>query len=1118
MVEVLDPFKVQSNKIEVKDPFLADEDEKEAPTAPVEQPEEKPFDAGQYVTPMGLLASMGITNYRTDNEVYRALSQTPEFRDADTATRRRMYNDAIDAHNLALYEAQGGNITQQITDAEGNTRNYLVPTPQMRNIDRVLGETGGEIFRSGVGGALQTAKTALQSAEYVADALVNPLGINEGEYFKENFPTLPPESTADEIGQEVISTMVGGATGAGLADKISKAYNVTPKMATWVAKQWSKVNRKGKTPEELGTAANALVNTVLLGTGANIGATITSPSEAEPLFGDDIIEAIGLEADDNPNLSIFADNVAFSGAIMTLAKAAKEAGGLLKKTVVGYKGIVKNSRDADIGLSVAVNLDPNLIGVPPEVLADRVRILGEVLQKNKNFASELLSDADVPLSTPTALREGVKEYVDRAYAFSEPLYDNPEDFIAFKEKLMGDMVSKMVDLRRQNVSSTQVREQEGKFLEGMGGALTATAEGLGGEVAVQAAAKDITQPTVDALRTSLDNQTSAETLLGIAEVNLNDAATQNEIILKLKDALRNNALGSDSTQRAALERLTGPELFAAWKRSRDAYKTAFEELPDVELNNEEFLDLIQEASSALNVIDEVTIANQVKNQPFKALIDIAKGDAAGLPEVSSRADLLEALAAENLTLTQVFKDIRPRIVQRIDQLLDAKQPADALIDLKDGIDAMVAESGSPEFRQALDLFEQHKRTFADTKPLRAFDKEASRVVESTGKGLNDTYEMGRRALEESFGSTNSAWIEPFMVALRQADSEVTDELAEAFVGQSMMALAATLQSGARVTSDQIKAAMQPYLIKLETVSPDTVRRFGEIVQDLQAAESGLVQANTVLNNAKKAYAETKKAAQNKAVSRLIYDLAGQAPRVDEAPAAAFERIFNNTQAPNFLPELMDEAEAAGPLAVEGIKSAFLTNLAETLRIGKVVASGAADPSKNIRAVSASKVASILEDPSSPVLKSLQIVFRDSPDTAAQVFRLLEIHDIAAGGKSMRGEVFGSTTNYDAQLKKLMDRVVTLRYGVLNTKATIVRNLADAITKGSRQKVQEAANATIADIAAYPEEFARILDLVAAGQERSATQIMIDLSLRAGYISQDDVLDPIDDQMREAMPQ
>jgi hypothetical protein len=30
--------------------------------------------------------------------------------------------------------------------------------------------------------------------------------------------------------------------------------------------------------------------------------------------------------------------------------------------------------------------------------------------------------------------------------------------------------------------------------------------------------------------------------------------------------------------------------------------------------------------------------------------------------------------------------------------------------------------------------------------------------------------------------------------------------------------------------------------------------------------------------------------------------------------------------------------------------------------------------------------------------------------------------------------------------------------------------------------------------------------------------MRDLSLRAGYISQDDVFDPIDDQMREAMPQ
>jgi len=1094
---------------------------KEAPTAPIEQPEEKPFDAGQYIKPMGYLERLGITSYDTDNEVYRSLAQEERFKNATPSDRRAMYRQAVDAYNQALYQSQvnanqGG--TQQITDSEGNTRNYLIPRPETRESDRVLGETGGKIVRSAVGGLNEAVKAGLQAGEYVGDTLLNPFGISEGDYFKENYPSIPPESSADAIGQEVISTMVGGGAGFKLTEQLSKAYNITPKMADYVAKQWGKVSKKGKSPDAIRQKAKKLIDTLVLGTGANIGATVLSPDTAEPLFGDDILEAIGLEADDNPNLSIFADNVAFSGAIMSLGALGKSILGLGGSVTKGIKGLTKNSRDADVGLMVLTELDENLKNVPAEVLADRAIILGEILQRNSTFRTELLSGVDVPLSSPTALREGVKEYVDRAYSALEPLYDSPEEFTAFKEKLMGDMVSKMVDLRRTRNTSDAVRQQERTFTEGLGAALTDTADELGGEGAVQSAASTLGQPIVDELADARSVVDDAIVGLDEATSRLNVEANQNIIIDRLREVVSNNALGSDAVQRKALENLTGPELFNAWKRSRDAYKTAFENLPEVKLNNKEFLKLIQEASSALNVIDEVTIANQVQNQPFKALIDIAKGTAKGLPKVSSQADLLEALEKQGLTLTAVFKDIRPRIEQRIKSLKMKGEPFDALKKFKDGIDELVQESKNPAFKEALDLYENHMKIFAETEPLQQYSRKAKEVVPSTGKGRRDAYKAGMDALTASFGSENSNWIEPFMIAIQQADVNVQPQMAEAFVGQGMAALAATLRPGSNVTSTEIINALRPMLVKLETVSPETLQRFDGVVKSLQDAESGLVQAAEVEKLARTAMSETINAAKSKAASKLIYQISGVQPTVTANAQNAFKRIFNNPDSPNFLPELMDEAEKAGPLAVEGIQAAFLKDLFETLQITKVVGSGAADPTKNVRAMSSAKVASILNDPSSPVLKNLQTIFRDNPDRAAQVFRVLEIHDIDAGGKAMRGEVFGSTTTYDQDLKKLMDRVVTLRYGVLNTRATIVRNLGDAITKGGREKIQEAAQATLADIAAYPDEFARILELVAAGQERSATGLMRDLSLRAGYISQDDVFDPIDDQMREAMPQ
>jgi len=200
-----------------------------------------------------------------------------------------------------------------------------------------------------------------------------------------------------------------------------------------------------------------------------------------------------------------------------------------------------------------------------------------------------------------------------------------------------------------------------------------------------------------------------------------------------------------------------------------------------------------------------------------------------------------------------------------------------------------------------------------------------------------------------------------------------------------------------------------------------------------------------------------------------------------------------------------------------MKSAFIANLMENLRISKAVGTKPGEPTSTVRSVSASRVASILEDPSSPTLKSLFTIFADEPERAGQLFRLLEIHDMAAGGRSIRGETFGSTTTYDQDLKKLMDRAVTLQFGVLNTRATIIRNLGDAVTKDMREKVAEAARVTMANIASDPEEFSRILAMLSQNQEEGALDIMRKLTARGFYtaMGQDD---PIDQQMMDLVPQ
>jgi len=99
----------------------------------------------------------------------------------------------------------------------------------------------------------------------------------------------------------------------------------------------------------------------------------------------------------------------------------------------------------------------------------------------------------------------------------------------------------------------------------------------------------------------------------------------------------------------------------------------------------------------------------------------------------------------------------------------------------------------------------------------------------------------------------------------------------------------------------------------------------------------------------------------------------------------------------------------------------------------------------------------------------------------------------------------------------MDRAVTLQFGVLNTRATIIRNLGDAVTKDMREKVAEAARVTMANIASDPEEFSRILAMLSQNQEEGALDIMRKLTARGFYtaMGQDD---PIDQQMMDLVPQ
>jgi hypothetical protein len=142
---------------------------------------------------------------------------------------------------------------------------------------------------------------------------------------------------------------------------------------------------------------------------------------------------------------------------------------------------------------------------------------------------------------------------------------------------------------------------------------------------------------------------------------------------------------------------------------------------------------------------------------------------------------------------------------------------------------------------------------------------------------------------------------------------------------------------------------------------------------------------------------------------------------------------------------------------------------------------------------------------------LSIVFKNDADRAAEVVRLMEIQDLIVNGRALRGDTFGSTTSYDKDVKKVVDRVVVLSLGVLNPKATIARNLGEAMTKGYREQLKVSADATFDLMVASPEKFNEIMQLLAKNNEEGAVSILSRHLARAGYGSF------MDEQTREALP-
>ena len=1110
--------------------LLKIDSEQEQPTAP-----EKPsvFTSDQYYDgPEGsagavLVDADEFTDKEKNNWIFQSLRVSVDgFDDMDLKEQRKLFANAIYRANEQIYKQQGqesvipGMRTQQGVDEDGEPANYVVPTPMTAYY------TGTP--RALAGGVLEAGKGIARVGEGVTDFL----GITDPEtdYMKENFPTLPPENKFEAVGQEVVSILTGSLTGVGLASKLEKAYGIAPKTAKYLANKWGSI--RNKKPEDLASAAQVFAKTFILGTGANIGATVTTPEQSDPLFGDDVVEFLGFDPDENRNLTNFADNVAFSTFLMGLGKSAKAAWPYLKP--LNPFRFKKPNRDLDVGATMFKLLDPALEdNVPAQVFAERAKILGEVVQNNKTFASGLLESGEISTDTTTALLMGAKDYFRRAYGWQRSYMDE-EAFEKFVNANASEMVNRMAQLRRArrtgSSGSEAIARSEAQMDADMAQAFQGTADAIDPNVTkTQGAGEALATPVIDELGTAKQATENTAALVEVAKTGLDSTQSKNFVTDLIKQN-RENVLASSKASNDTLDRLTGEQLYDTWRNSYNKYTQAFKNLPDIPLPVDEFVQIVERAYPDVkqwpNIIDSVTMTNTVQD-PIGDLMRLvtpqSATNSAGEVVTETYPEMISRLSNTNppVSFKQVYTQLRPLLTERIGTLIEdgAGIQARQLIDLKNGIDEIAETIGDPAFIQAKNMYAEHADTWLNIPALAQFETAARDVVPdlagSSGvpKGMPNVETVGRNARQQALEGGTPLNRKGFARALDPATA--TPDLAMAYIADSINAIRLGMGVGQAPDSQAIIAGLQKNKDLLQELAPDAYAKLQQVVSDLGMAEAGLLSAKEQQTAAELAYAQIKSDAGKDAASRFIFDLTGN-PEVRDNAAAAMNEIFRSADSTNIVRRLLQRADESGnPLIREGIQAQYLRWLQNNLRTARRTGMSPLDPTEATRGISSAQLDK-LADPANPFINTVSEIFSDNPDRAAQIFRLIEIQDMIATGRSVIPDYAGSPTAFNQQASKMLDRFITLGFGVLNPTATMVRNISKAVLEQNIKEMQEASEATFNMMIAYPEKFDEIMQLLSKGNEESALNEMSKHFGRAAYGSSSQSYD-VYQQTEDSLP-
>ena len=1017
---------------------------------------------------------------------------------------------------------------QDVTDEDGNKTTLTVPRPSEANsTDRVKTGMLDRAVKGLTGLGAFAVDSVAEGVEFLGDKAFSTgrddsYGFGAKKYIDENMAVMPSDGSFEEIGQEVGSVLMGGGGGAlGVQKLLTTKFGakVAEDLGQGLAGIWKSFKKTSTNPKDWQDKWNTVAKAFLTERGVNLGATIAEP-DLDPM----IVSQFGVTGEEYPALATWLDNEAFSATLKTIGlvfKGVKEG----VNAVRGKGGINVGTEPeamAVLGWQAAKNLDSDLgEQTPAAIKAFRLNIFGEMLEKYKSLdlgalanpsvddTAQALSDADMgalwdgtktidqarkllpdnaseevtealfsgrlDLDTATAMVTGAREYVERAYAYTEPVWkkQNPDgDFVTdFIDVKANEIAGNILAMRKQAAlttpdlarGTTTLTDQTNSILSSAGDNLVDGATNIESTLA---------EPVLENLNPSASRLAQAEDNAFRAGTDL-DVAQQTDVGEMLGNSNPVNLSGENSVSQAV--QTIGDNLVTASLKEKQAINAAFDALPSgVPIDAKGLVESLTVLKNATTDFGEITSTASTKDPVVEMLRRISpqpKRDELGKvlvdPNLASEIpgkpmyegtvgsanislstspteipgtiyetadEVAERLLREGVDnngtqfdLKYLNNTVRPNITALINSIAarGGKPPAE-LIDLKRFItDAVeVASKKDPQWTEAMKKYAENQARYS-TDVLRpvnaAVDKINPNLTPAAGEevfGQTDAVEAAIVAINVALVKNNDAYSTQILDIMKRAGmDDPFNDLSNIYISKTLMTLASELGSGKPLNRAAMMKAIEGNLTQLRRTNPDLVNQYQAIIKSLDDAEAGVVSADKVVKSAQDAHNLAVELAEENAASVFLENVSSSFPQILQNSNVKWPTIFGSDNAPEKISQLLSAA-AGNPVIVNGIKGKYVKFLQEKItnagsNTGIVAGDGGIGSAAKNTDVSVASLDKILNSDFDGTLKTIQTVFKDSPKQGDQLIGLLRLISQVANQRNVK--VGGGLTNSDTAM-------------------------------------------------------------------------------------------------------